>query len=141
MPVRRPRSSRRLWVVLIGPLEGDRGGVLRQPGGREGRDLQGFEGDRTKHRGEMGRKQRIEEVASPVILERSARESRLHQRHHATRFQPLSPLGEGMMPIQNSEDQGFDPATTREPVCRVRGDEAGNHGGNLQTPEDAQDQG
>jgi hypothetical protein len=24
-----------------------------------------------------------------------------------------------MMPIQNSEDQGFDPATTREPVRRA----------------------
>ena len=38
------------------------------------------------------------------------------------------------MPIQNREDQGFDPATTREPMRWVRGDEAVDNGGNLQTP-------
>jgi hypothetical protein len=69
MPVGRPRSPRQLWFVLIGPLEGNRGGVLMQPRGRDGRDLQGFESHCTTHGVEIGRKQRIEDVPHPVIIE------------------------------------------------------------------------
>src|SRR5262245_53418241 len=36
MPVGRPRSPQRLRVVLIGPIEGNRGGVLMQPRYRDG---------------------------------------------------------------------------------------------------------
>ena len=36
------------------------------------------------------------------------------------------------MPVQNREDQGFDPAPTREPVCRVGRDETINKRGDLQ---------
>ena len=38
------------------------------------------------------------------------------------------------MPIQNGEHQSFDPATTRKPMRRVRGDETVNDCGHLQTP-------
>jgi hypothetical protein len=69
MPVGRPRSSRHLRFVLIGPIEGNRGGVLMQPRCRDGIDLQGFEGHCTKHGVEIGRKQRIEDVPHPVIIE------------------------------------------------------------------------
>jgi hypothetical protein len=40
---------------------------------------------------------------------------------HAALFQPFPHLIESMMPIQKREDQVFDPATTREPVCWVGG--------------------
>jgi len=39
-----------------------------------------------------------------------------------------------MMPIQNSEHQGFDPAPTREPMGWVEWDEAIDKRGDLQTP-------
>ena len=56
MPIGRPRSPRGLRCVLISPIEGNRGGVLMQPGRRDGIDLQGFEGDRAKYRVEIGRR-------------------------------------------------------------------------------------
>ena len=104
------------------------------PGCRDGIDLQGVEGERTKHRVEIGRTQRIEDMPSAVIMEGGTHEARLQQRHHATLFEPSPYRVEGMMPIQNREHQGFDPATTRELVCRVGRDEAVDHGGDLQTP-------
>jgi hypothetical protein len=39
-----------------------------------------------------------------------------------------------MMPIQNREDQGFDPTSARELVGRVGWDETVDHSGDLQTP-------
>jgi hypothetical protein len=69
MPVGRPRRPRRLRFVLIGPIEGNRGGILMQPGRREGIDLQGFARDRTKYRVERSRNQRIEDMPSAVIIE------------------------------------------------------------------------
>jgi hypothetical protein len=62
MPVGRPRCPRRLRFVLIDPIEGYRRGILLQPGCRDGIDLQGVEGERTQHRVEIGRKQRIEDM-------------------------------------------------------------------------------
>jgi hypothetical protein len=67
-------------------------------------------------------------------MERGTREPRLQQRHHATRFQSSPDLIEGMIPIQNGEDHGFDPTPTREHMRRVGRDEAVNPGGNLQAP-------
>src|ERR1044072_3795494 len=111
-----------------------------QPWCGNGIDLQGCESNGAIHRVEIGRKQRLEDVAQAVIIERGACESRLQQRQHSPLFQPLPHLVEGMMPIQNREDQGFDPAATRELVCRVGRDEAVDHGGDLQAPEYAKSQ-
>jgi len=69
MPVGRSRRPQRLRFVLIGPIEGNRGGVLMQPRCWDGIDLQGFEGHCPKHGVEIGRKQRIEDVPQPVIIE------------------------------------------------------------------------
>jgi hypothetical protein len=134
MPIGRPRSAWSLRFVLLGPIEGNRGGVLRQPGRRDGIALQGFEGDRTTHRVEIGRKQRIEHVPQAVIMERGTREPRLQQRHHPPLFEPFSHLIEGMMPFQNREPQGFNPTTTREPMRGVRGNETVKNRGDLQAP-------
>jgi len=82
----------------------------------------------------MGRTQRRAEVAQAVSMERGACAARLQQRHQPPLSPPVPHLGEGMRPIYNREDQGFDPATTRESVGRVGRDEAVEHGGHLQTP-------
>jgi hypothetical protein len=105
-----------------------------EPGCRDRIDCQRFEGDHDKHLVEIGGKQRIEDVAQAVIIERGACEPWLQQRQHPPLFQPLSHFVEGMMPVQNREDQGFDPAPTREPVCRMGRDEAVEQSGDLQTP-------
>ena len=50
-----------------------------EPGGRNGIDLQGVECDRPKHAVEIGRKQRVEDLPQPVIMEREAFEAGLEQ--------------------------------------------------------------
>ena len=59
-----------MGLLLIGPIEGDRRRILVQPGRREGIDLQGLEGDRTKHPVQIHRKQPIEALPQSVIMER-----------------------------------------------------------------------
>ena len=105
-----------------------------QPWRGNGIDLQCVESNGAIHLVEIGRKQRLGGWAQAVIIERGACEARLQQRQHPPLFQPFPHLVEGLMPIQNREDQGFDPATTRELVCWVGRDEAVDHGGDLQTP-------
>jgi hypothetical protein len=95
-----------LWSLrfgLIGPIEDNGRGVLMEPGGGEALDLQGFEGNGTKDLVEMGRKQGIQHVPEPVIMQRGPREPRLQQRHHPTLFQPLPDFIQGMLAIQNRE--------------------------------------
>ena len=65
-------------------------------------------------------------------MEGGPRESRLQQRHHAPFFEPSPDLIEGVMPIQNSQNQSFDPAPTRKGMRRMRGNEMVNDRGNLQ---------
>jgi hypothetical protein len=62
MPVGRSRRPRRLRIVRLGPLECNRGGVLRPPGRREGIDRQGSQGDCAQDPVEIGRKQRIQDM-------------------------------------------------------------------------------
>jgi hypothetical protein len=89
-----------LRFVCVCSIERNGRGVLLPPGWGNGRDLQGLERDRTEPLVEIGRTQRIEDGSQTVILQRSARESRLQQRHHAPLVQPFPHLVEGMMPIQ-----------------------------------------
>jgi hypothetical protein len=103
-----------------------------EPGCWDGIDLERFERDGAKHLVEVGRKQRIEDVTQPVIMERGPREPRLQQRHQPARFQPLPHLVQGMIAVQNRQDQGFDPTPSREHMRRVRWDEVINKGCDLQ---------
>jgi hypothetical protein len=89
----------------------------------------------------MRRNQCLEDVPYPVIIARGMRSPRLQQLRHPARFQPSPHPVEGLLPLQNREDQGFDPTTTREHRCRVGRDEAIEHCGDLQTPSYSQDQG
>src|SRR5262249_60697451 len=79
MPVRRPGGSRGLRLVCIRAIEGERRRILVQPGGRDGIDLQGSERDRPKHPVQMRRKQRLEDLPQPVIVERGACQARLKE--------------------------------------------------------------
>jgi len=77
VPIGRPRWDKSFdWagLLLIGSVEGDRRRILMEPGGREGLDLQGVEGDRPKHAIEIHGKQRVEDLPQPVIMERGALE-------------------------------------------------------------------
>src|SRR5215475_7674535 len=134
MTIGRPGGSWGLRFVCVCSIQGNSRRVLMQPWCGNGIDLQCVESNGAIHLVEIGRKQRLEDVAQAIIIEGGACESRLQPRQHPPLFQPLPYLVEGMMPIQNREDQGFDPATTRELVCRVGRDEAVNHRRNLQTP-------
>jgi hypothetical protein len=68
-PVGWPRGPWCLRGLYRGPIEGNRGGILRQPRRWEGVDLQRFEREGPKDLGEMGGKPRIADVPSPVIVE------------------------------------------------------------------------
>jgi hypothetical protein len=70
MPRCRPWGSGALRLVLIRPIEGQRGSSLRQPRRRKGIDLQRLECDGAKHRVALGNQQGIEEVPSTVSMER-----------------------------------------------------------------------
>ena len=83
VPIGRPRRDRlscdRAGLLLISPIQGDRGRILMEPGCRDGIHLQGVECDRPKHVVEMRGKQDIEDLPQPVIMERCSREARLEQ--------------------------------------------------------------
>ena len=56
LPLGRPgwdKPRHRADLLLRGAIQADRCGILLAPGCREGIDLQGVEGDRTKHAGEL----------------------------------------------------------------------------------------
>jgi hypothetical protein len=72
VPIRRARGDWPVALVgllLIGAIEGDRRRSLLEPGGREGLPFQGLERDRTKQPVQIRRKQPIEALSQPVILE------------------------------------------------------------------------
>jgi hypothetical protein len=140
LAIGRPGGSWGLRFVCVGSRQGNGGRVLMPPWCGNGIDLQGVERNGAIHLVEMGRTQRLEDVAHAVIMERGACESRLQQRQPPTLFQPLPHLVEGLMPIQNREAQGCAPATTCELVCWVGRAEAVDDGGDLQTPEASQDE-
>ena len=80
VPIRRTRRDgpcAPVGFLLIGPIEGERRRILGQPGRREGLDLQGVECDRPKHAVQIHRKQPIEDLPQPVIMERGTRQVRL----------------------------------------------------------------
>jgi len=59
-----------LWETFIGPIEPNRRRILVQPGGGNGIEGEGFEGENTKHVVAVGSKQGVEDVAEAGIVER-----------------------------------------------------------------------
>jgi len=70
VPKGRPGCPWGLWLVRIRPRECNGRGVLMEPRRRDGIDCEGLQRKRAKHLVEVGRKQRIEDVPQPVIMER-----------------------------------------------------------------------
>src|SRR5262249_36686648 len=117
VPIGRPgwdQPCDRARRLLIGPIQGARGCILMEPGGREGRDVQGVEGDGPKHAVEIRAKQRIENLAEAVIVQRHSSEAILEQGEHPALLQSGSHLIKGMMPSETGEEQGLHATATRE---------------------------
>src|SRR5205823_6008988 len=75
-------------------------------------------------------KQGIEDLPQPVIVERGVLEAGLEQGYHPTFLQTCPHLIEGMMPIENRQEQGLHSTATREDMRRVRraaGIDEGSH--------------
>ena len=68
----------------------------------------------------MGRKPGIEALAEPVIVQRGGGQARLKEGQQASLLQTRPHLREGMMAIQNRQEQRLDPMATREDMGRVR---------------------
>jgi hypothetical protein len=142
MPIGRTWGDRALRTVgvrgtgvlpfLIGPIERDRGRVLMEPGGWNGIHLQGMQCHSPKHPVQMGRKQGIEDLAQPVIVQRRGGQARLQEGQHPSLLQTRSHLREGMMAIKNREEQSLDPTATREDIGGVRRTEGINERSHLE---------
>src|SRR5262249_50747686 len=114
--------------------------ILMEPGGGNGIDLQSVEGDRTKYAVEIGRKQRLEDLPQPVIMERCSREAGLEQRDHATFLQACPYLVERMMAIENRQQEGLHTTATREDMRRVRRTEGINKRGYVELADHSEHQ-
>ena len=94
-------------------------------------DLERPQGHSAKHPIEVCGKQGIEDLAQPIVMQGSAFQPRLEEREHPTLLQPGAHLIEGMMPVQNRQNQSFHAPATREHVHRVWREQAINDGGNV----------
>jgi hypothetical protein len=123
VPIGRPRRDQpfdRAGLLLIGPIESDRRRILMEPGGREGIDLQSIEDNGTKDAVELRGKQRLENLAEAVIVQRRSSQAILEQGEQPAFFQACPHLIEGMMPIENRQEQRFYTTATREDMRGVR---------------------
>jgi hypothetical protein len=71
---------------------------------------------------EIGTKQRIENLSLACIMDRERLQAGLQQRQHSPFVQAPSHRIEGVMPIENGQDQGFDPTAAGQDMGRIRGD-------------------
>jgi hypothetical protein len=123
VPIGRPgRDQPCDWAgrLLIGPIQGDGRCILMEPGCREGINVQGVEGDGPKDAVEMRGKQRLENLAEAVIVQRRSSQAILEQGEHPALLQACPHLIEGMMAIENGQEQGLYSTATREDMRRVR---------------------
>jgi len=115
VPIGRPgRDQPCDWAgrLLIGPIEGDGRCILMEPGCREGINVQGVEGDGTKDAVELRGTQRLEHLAKAVIVQRRSSQTILEQGEHPALLQARPHLIEGMMAIENGQEQGLDATAT-----------------------------
>jgi hypothetical protein len=78
----------------------------------------------------MRGKQRIENLAEAVIVQRRSFEAILEQGEHPALLQACPHLIEGMMAIENRQEQGLHSTATREDMSGVRraeGIDEGSH--------------
>src|SRR5215510_5429386 len=91
-----------------------------ESGGREGIDLQGVEGDSPKDAVDLRGKQRLEHLAEAGIVQRRSSPAILEQGEHPALLQACPHLREGMMPVENRQEQSFYATATREDMRGVR---------------------
>ena len=107
-------------LLLIGPRERDRRRLLMEPGGRDGRDLQGVAGESPTHAVAMGGTPGIAELPQSIIRERGACEAGLEEGSHPTLLSACPDLREGLMAIAQRQEQGCYAPATREDRRGVR---------------------
>ena len=90
-----------------------------EPGRRDGIDLQGFERNSPKHGVEIGGKERIEDLAQPVIIQGRPHKPRLEERQEPPFLQAGPDLIQGMMTVENREHQRLHPAAAGEHMRRM----------------------
>jgi hypothetical protein len=105
--------------LLIGPRPAERGRILLEPRGREGRDLQGVEGDRTQDAVERRGPPRIEPLAEAVIVPRRSSQASLEPGEYPALLPTCPHLIKGMRPSEPRQEQGRHATATREPRGRV----------------------
>jgi len=108
-----------MWRRLIGPIPCARGRSLMEPGCGDGIDLQGPQGHRTTHLMEVCREQGIEALPQSVIMQGGPLEPGREARQHPALPQACPDLVEGMMAVQNRQEQGLHPTSTGEQRPRV----------------------
>jgi len=123
VPLGWPRRDRPCaWAGLLfrGSVQGDRRRILLEPGGREGIDLQGVEGDGTKDAVALRGTQRLEHRAEAVIVQRRSSQTILEHGEHSALLSACPHLIEGMMASENRQEQRFYATATREDMRGVR---------------------
>src|SRR5262249_44077285 len=143
VPISRPgwaKPRHRADCLLIGPIQADRRRILMEPGGRESIDLQGVEGDSTKDAVELRGKQRLENLAEAVIVQRRSSQAILEQGEYPALLQACPHLIEGMMSIENRQEQRFYTTATREDMRGVWRAEGINKGSDVELADDPQHQ-
>jgi hypothetical protein len=75
-----------------------------EPGCWNGIDLEGAQGHGTKYPIEVCRKQGIEDLAQPVIIQGRPLQPRLEKTQHPTLLKARPDLVKGMMAIKNREE-------------------------------------
>ena len=122
-PISRPgwaKPRTRAERLLRGPLQADRRRIRMEPGGREGIDLQGVEGDSTQDAGARRGTQRREQLAAAVSVPRRAAQALLEPGEPPALLQTCPHLLQGMMPSEHRQEPGRHATATREARRRVR---------------------
>jgi hypothetical protein len=114
-----PGRSRRLRVVRIGTIEGQRRRVLRPPGRWDGVDLQRVARDSPTDAGEMGRKQAIEALSEAVSVERRTPPAILAPGEHPAFRHACPHLRACGVAVPHREDEGFAATPTGQDLRRM----------------------
>ena len=111
-----------------------------EPRGRDGVYFQRFEGHRAKDAVAMGRKEGVQNLPEPIIIEGHAGEVGLEEGPHTPLFPPLANLREPMMPVQHRQHQSLHAPSTRQHGARAWGQERVDDRGHLKRAQQASHQ-
>jgi len=127
-------------LLCLRTIEGDRRGILVQPGSGHGLHLQGLQCQGATHPVDVGGTEGLQNLPSAVIVACCLPDAILSEREYPALVQPSPHLIEGMMPVKPCENPCLHAPATGEPMGRVRMDQAVDDGGNVQLTYHTQDQ-